>query len=282
MASGLDEAVQKIYGLDPAIQNRPTLLPYSKEKGWVAPQIIYDLARASLVPGYAARGNEVPPEEVMGLGAALVGAGPVSRAGRAGIAALRPKSPAERAPEGFDVLRGGARLRNYENFKGNYDRPHAVDNGLGIYATRNTPTAKYYAEKSKGKVNKLRVGAPRNTLLNRDVPLSEQPSSIVDSLKKAGLYEGNEGLTGAEFYEKLVKQNATPVVDLLQRGSNVPSMQKANELLQRIGVRGMSYTANHTGKDVAEHYVVFSGKDIIPYRAGGSVENTTYVYGKLV
>jgi hypothetical protein len=82
--SGLDAAVANRFGFDPEVE-RLGLLPYPRgalTKGskvdltdWVAPQFVYDAAKAFSLPGYAAQGGEYLPEDVADMAAAVSGGG---------------------------------------------------------------------------------------------------------------------------------------------------------------------------------------------------------------
>jgi hypothetical protein len=74
-ANNLDEAVQQAFGLDPAAE-RSTLLPfYSRRTGWIAPEILYQAAKAAVAPGFAWGGGQVTPEEAMNVAATVGGGG---------------------------------------------------------------------------------------------------------------------------------------------------------------------------------------------------------------
>lgn len=71
----LDEEVRRVFGLDPTAE-RSTLLPfYSKRTGWVAPEILYQAAKAAVAPGYAWKGGTVTPEEAMNVASTIGGGG---------------------------------------------------------------------------------------------------------------------------------------------------------------------------------------------------------------
>lgn len=72
--TGLEEEVQRVFGLDPRAE-RSSLLPfYSKRTGWIAPQVLYEAAKAAVAPGYALKGGAVSPEDASAF-AATVGTG---------------------------------------------------------------------------------------------------------------------------------------------------------------------------------------------------------------
>ena len=71
----LDDEVQQTFGLDPAAQ-RSTILPfYSKRTGWVAPEILYQAARAAVAPGFAWKGGQVTPQDAMNFASTVGGGG---------------------------------------------------------------------------------------------------------------------------------------------------------------------------------------------------------------
>jgi hypothetical protein len=75
-------------GMSPTA-NRLSLLPrYSKAEGWVAPQFIYDMARAFEAPGNALMGHQTTPEEAFNFAGNLAGAG-------IGVRTKYPASPGE-------------------------------------------------------------------------------------------------------------------------------------------------------------------------------------------
>lgn len=79
----LEGEVQRLTGLQPNLE-RSNILPfYSRETGLVAPQFVYDAAKALVAPGFAAQGNRVNPEEAFNVAANITG-------GSIGASALAP------------------------------------------------------------------------------------------------------------------------------------------------------------------------------------------------
>ncbi len=65
----------RVFGMQPR-EDRLTILPrYSRETGLVAPEMLYDAARAVTAPSVAARGYEVAPEEAVNMALNFTGAG---------------------------------------------------------------------------------------------------------------------------------------------------------------------------------------------------------------
>jgi hypothetical protein len=72
-APTLEGEVQRLTGLQPNME-RSNILPfYSQETGLVAPQFVYDAAKAFVAPGYTARGGQVDPAEAMNVAANVMG-----------------------------------------------------------------------------------------------------------------------------------------------------------------------------------------------------------------
>jgi hypothetical protein len=66
---------ERTFGMKPR-EDRLSILPrYSREEGLVAPQFVYDAAKAITAPSVAARGYEVAPEEAVNLALNVAGAG---------------------------------------------------------------------------------------------------------------------------------------------------------------------------------------------------------------
>jgi hypothetical protein len=104
--SGLDAAVANRFGFDPEVE-RLGLLPYPRgalTKGskvdltdWVAPQFVYDAAKAFSLPGYAAQGGEYSPEDVAEMAAAVSGGGMAFGKIPAGALGMAARSTSDQA-----------------------------------------------------------------------------------------------------------------------------------------------------------------------------------------
>jgi len=65
----------RVFGMKPR-DDRSIILPYySRATGWVAPEMLYDAARAITAPSVAARGYEVAPEDAVNTALNFMGAG---------------------------------------------------------------------------------------------------------------------------------------------------------------------------------------------------------------
>jgi hypothetical protein len=74
-ANALDLAVQNQFGLMPN-QDRLSILPrYSRQTGWVAPDILYQAARGFVAPSVAAQGYALTAEDALNTAGAAMGGG---------------------------------------------------------------------------------------------------------------------------------------------------------------------------------------------------------------
>lgn len=79
----IDERVQQLFGMQPNM-DRLNLLPrHDSKQGWIAPSILYQLARAAVAPGVAAQGGDVSPEDAVNFAGNLAG-------GALGASAVKP------------------------------------------------------------------------------------------------------------------------------------------------------------------------------------------------
>jgi hypothetical protein len=64
-AVSVDQAVQDAFGMQPNM-DRLNLLPrHDRKQGWIAPSVLYQLARAAVSPGVAAQGGYVSEEDAV-------------------------------------------------------------------------------------------------------------------------------------------------------------------------------------------------------------------------
>lgn len=80
--SDVEKAAQDVFGLDPRAK-RSTLLPYyDKKAGWIAPDLMYQAAKAFVAPGVAWKGGHVGSEDAANVAANVMGGGLASSAMR--------------------------------------------------------------------------------------------------------------------------------------------------------------------------------------------------------
>ena len=73
----VDTAVEQYFGMQPGM-DRLNLLPrHDRKQGWIAPNMVYQLARAMVSPGVAAQGGDVSPEDAVNFGG-MVGSGGIA------------------------------------------------------------------------------------------------------------------------------------------------------------------------------------------------------------
>ena len=100
MANGLLSPVERqtkeVFGMVP-MKERLALLPrYSKNQGLIAPQFIYELAKAVATPVTAAQGYDVSPEDAINVGMAGMGGGAFGSAPKGSVRSFvlsTPKKP---------------------------------------------------------------------------------------------------------------------------------------------------------------------------------------------
>ncbi len=80
LLSPLERQTYESFGIAPR-EDRLSLLPrYSAKTGLVAPQFVYDAAKALAAPYTAAQGYDLPPEEAVNVGMNMMGGGAVGTA----------------------------------------------------------------------------------------------------------------------------------------------------------------------------------------------------------
>jgi hypothetical protein len=83
----VDNAVYKAFGMQPGM-DRLNLLPRKDPRqGWIAPNLLYQMARAVVAPGVAAHGGDVSPEDALNF------AGNVSLGGIGVSSAMKNPAP---------------------------------------------------------------------------------------------------------------------------------------------------------------------------------------------
>lgn len=140
----VDNAVYQAFGMQPNM-DRLNLLPrYDKKVGWVAPNALYQLARAFMTPSVGFRGGEVTPEDALNFGMSVMGTS-------AGVSRAVPKAVPKGPVAGMNVYHGSP--HNFDAFDmskiGTGEGAQAYGHGLyvaespdvaGSYATRLTHT----------------------------------------------------------------------------------------------------------------------------------------------
>jgi hypothetical protein len=138
-APTLEGEVQRLTGLQPNME-RSNILPfYSQETGLVAPQFVYDAAKAFVAPGYTARGGQVDPAEAMNVAANVMG-------GSIGGSAL---APVEGVIAGMGASRKPRKVTYERRQEGPFLRIRQTDAGssqLGPSERNARPTGKKVRE----------------------------------------------------------------------------------------------------------------------------------------
>jgi hypothetical protein len=143
-APTLEGEVQRLTGLQPNIE-RSNILPfYSQETGLVAPQFVYDAAKAVVAPGFAARGNRVDTVEAMNVAANITG-------GSIGGSAL---APVEGVIAGMGASRRPTRVIYERREEGPFLRIRRAESGAGqsSESARNAGTDRTKVREGQGTV----------------------------------------------------------------------------------------------------------------------------------
>jgi len=120
-APTLEGEVQRLTGLQPNME-RSNILPfYSQETGLVAPQFVYDAAKAFVAPGYTARGGQVDPAEAINVAANVMG-------GSIGGSAL---APVEGVVAGMGASRRPKKVTYERRQEGPFLRIRQAETGAG-------------------------------------------------------------------------------------------------------------------------------------------------------
>jgi len=128
-------------------------------------------------------------------------------------------------------------------------------------------------KKAQGQLYEVDIPNDSDMLL-WDKPLSEQPESVQNALKRNTPLGGAKApwkLTGAQFYQSMARGNS----------SGFPQIQddrQASEYLASLGIKGIKYldgTSRNAGEG-SYNYVVFSGDDVqivdVKYSKDGNLE----------
>lgn len=115
------------FGLEPNADRLSVLPRYSKKDGWVAPQMLYDAARAFVSPKVAMDGNYLPPEEAVNTGMALMGGGSVGTAPKGSLRTFIGRNAKTWNPQSHAVAlemeKAGAKPQQIWEQTGNWKAP---------------------------------------------------------------------------------------------------------------------------------------------------------------
>lgn len=200
----VDSAVFNAFGMQPNLDRLNMLPRYDRKQGWIAPNALYQLARAAVSPGVAAQGGQVSPEDGINF------AGNVSLGGIGASAAMKNPAPGPGRTIPATVYHGSPhRINNVDeaNPNGRFDTSKIGTGeghqayGHGIYLAENPNVAKQYVT-SVGR--NLYDGKPYN---NTD-PAHVAASFLSGSTKAdaiASLNSSIERTKGNPIQQKLLK-----------------------------------------------------------------------------
>lgn len=134
----VDTAVEQYFGMQPGM-DRLNLLPrHDRKQGWIAPNMVYQLARAMVSPGVAAHGGDVSPEDAVNF------AGNVSLGSFGASAAMKNPTPGPGKTLPMTVYHGSP--HDFDKFDmskiGTGEGAQAY--GHGLYVAESKDVAKSY------------------------------------------------------------------------------------------------------------------------------------------
>ena len=301
----VERAAYDVYGLTPGLE-RSALLPAAKTaEGTVqpaAPSALYELAKASLVPGTAAKGQEVTPEEALSAASSLVGAGGAS-------------APAMQAGDFAMNAWHGSPSRNIQRFSTDFVGSGQGNKtyGWGLYFSSKKELADYYRDTLSQKARLLERGRndyvvadpsgkpiaegllygqavkakeaydkqvgqlykvdipEEKEMLDWDRPLAEQPEDVRSALLNIASSLDPSNKENKYFLDAVMRnKRGQNLYQGLQAAFNQSSQLKSvgdketSQLLLEKGVRGVRYLDAESRREGSgrPNYVVFSGEDV--------------------
>lgn len=249
----------RVFGMQPR-EDRLSILPrYSRETGLVAPEMLYEAARAFVSPSVAARGYEVAPEDAINTALNFTGAGIGT-------------SKAMRNPTGeggFDIAMNAYHGSPYD-IQGRFDinkvgtGANAQQYGHGMYFSDAKDVAKNFTgdstNQSGAKGNLYAVDIPDDQvakMLDWNKPLSQQSPEVLKILKNNPAIKAD--LASGKTLDKLTGENAYQAIASGFDVGQKEAYKLASEFLNKQGIPGIRYLdKSATGKEIkASNFVVF-------------------------
>lgn len=205
----VDTAVEQYFGMKPGM-DRLNLLPrHDSKQGWVAPNMVYQLARAMVSPGVAAHGGDVSPEDAVNF------AGNVSLGSFGASAAMKNPTPGPGKTLPMTVYHGSP--HDFDKFDmskiGTGEGAQAY--GHGLYLADNPKVAGTYSELGASRFfvdgNEIPPSSNWDAQLRADITAYRHPSSLdreIESLRDHAKTFGNA--KSAEAADILAAGKANP------------------------------------------------------------------------
>jgi hypothetical protein len=181
LLSPLERQTYESFGIAPR-EDRLSLLPrYSAKTGLIAPQFIYDAAKALAAPYTAAQGYDLPPEEAVNVGMNMMGGSFVGSAPkgalRSGISKdIKPLSNAEKlgfTKDAYHFSKTGADIKEF--VPGMQDlSPFGIGTHVG---TKEAALDRFLKTTQTGATYPLKIKTERQFLNKEGNPFSEEQLS---------------------------------------------------------------------------------------------------------
>jgi hypothetical protein len=199
-APTVDNAVMEAFGMQPGM-DRLNLLPrHDKKQGWIAPNALYQLARALVSPGVAAHGGYVSPEDGVNF------AGNVSLGSYGTSAMMRNPAPGPGKTIPATVYHGSPhRINNVDeaNPMGKFDLSKvgtgegAQAYGHGVYLAESPDVARQYAGSLSAARATQPVGNVDLTQLYQSMP-NDVPDNLLAARRDFRELQGMGELSAAD------------------------------------------------------------------------------------
>jgi hypothetical protein len=196
----VDNAVMEAFGMQPGM-DRLNLLPrHDKKQGWIAPNALYQLARALVSPGVAAHGGYVSPEDGVNF------AGNVSLGSYGTSAMMRNPAPGPGKTIPATVYHGSPhRINNVDeaNPMGRFDLSKvgtgegAQAYGHGVYLAESPDVARQYAGSLSAARATQPVGNVDLTQLYQSMP-NDVPDNLLAARRDFRELQGMGELSAAD------------------------------------------------------------------------------------
>jgi hypothetical protein len=196
----VDNAVMEAFGMQPGM-DRLNLLPrHDKKQGWIAPNALYQLARALVSPGVAAHGGYVSPEDGVNF------AGNVSLGSYGTSAMMRNPAPGPGKTIPATVYHGSPhRINNVDeaNPMGKFDLSKvgtgegAQAYGHGVYLAESPDVARQYAGSLSAARATQPVGNVDLTQLYQSMP-NDVPDNLLAARRDFRELQGMGELSAAD------------------------------------------------------------------------------------
>jgi len=188
----VEQEAQKTFGMVP-MEERLSILPrYSSTQGLIAPQFIYDLAKAFVSPYVAMQGRQVTPEESLNVAMSAMGGSSIGSAPKGALRSGFLKDQGSIKPTG---LLQPNKAQAIENYRSTHTAPspefgaplHDLTGGGQMYPADvySSKAVQYYGtgypkadQQAFALANRVRGNPDAEVIMYRAVPKSKDITSI--------------------------------------------------------------------------------------------------------